>query len=83
MEDKAASTARMHVIKNRFGADGMSFPTLFNSSNGDIRLFEPTSKEGVEMQQKMDNGGDAVKDIMRDSWNKIKKNKDLDDFDQD
>jgi replicative DNA helicase len=83
MEDKAASTARMHVIKNRFGADGMTFPTMFNSSNGDIRLFEPTSKEGVEMQQKMDDGGNAVKDIMRDSWNKIKKNKDLADFDSD
>jgi hypothetical protein len=80
MEDKAASTARIHIIKNRFGPDGQTLPTLFNASNGDIRVFDITSKEGIEIQQKMDEGGDSVKDIMRDSWNKIKKNKDLDDF---
>jgi hypothetical protein len=73
MGDKAGSTARIHVIKNRFGADGMTFPTFFNSSNGDVRIYDPSSHEGIEISQKMKDGDDVVKNIMRDNWNKIKK----------
>jgi replicative DNA helicase len=72
MEDKVASTARIHVIKNRFGADGMTFPTLFNSSNGDIRIYDPSSPEGIEANQKMKEGEVNEKDILRNNWNKIK-----------
>jgi len=72
MEDKAAQTARIHVIKNRFGQDGLTFPTLFNSSNGDVRVHDPSSKEGMELQRKMGDSGDAVKDIIGGHWKKIK-----------
>ena len=73
MGDKAGSTARIHVIKNRFGADGITFPTFFNSSNGDVRVYDPSSYEGIEISQKMKEGEDVVKNIMRDNWNKIKR----------
>lgn len=73
MEDKGASTARIHVIKNRFGADGMTFPTFFNSSNGDVRIYDPGSHEGIELSQKMRESEDVTKDIMRNNWDKIKK----------
>lgn len=79
-EDKVSSTARIHVIKNRFGADGITFPTYFNSSNGDVKVFKEDSAEGLELQQKMKDVEDANKDIMRDSWEKLKKEKN---FDQD
>lgn len=75
MEDKQGSTARIHVIKNRFGADGMTFPTYFNSSNGDIRVYAPDSPEGIEVQQKFKDAEDTGKDAMRDQWNKMKKNR--------
>lgn len=81
MEDKAGSTARIHVIKNRFGADGMTFPTYFNSSNGDVRVYDPSSHEGIEISQKMKEGEDTVKNIMRDNWEKIKKEKNFGDDD--
>lgn len=83
MGDKAGSTARIHVIKNRFGADGMTFPTFFNSSNGDIRVCDPTSHEGIELSQKMKEGDDVVKNIMRDNWEKIKKSRNGSDDDDD
>lgn len=78
MEDKAASTARIHIMKNRFGADGLTFPTLFDSSNGNIQVFDPSTREGIEVQQKMSSAEDTVKNILRDNWEKVKKNKPLD-----
>jgi RecA/RadA recombinase len=75
MEDKQASTARIHIIKNRFGADGITFPALFNSSNGDIRVFDPSSKEGVELQEKMNDGENMVKNMLKDKWNNHTENK--------
>jgi replicative DNA helicase len=80
-EDKIASTARIHVIKNRFGADGITFPTYFNSSNGDIRVHEEGSPEGVELQHKMNTAEDAGKDAMREQWNQLKKKKNFSDDD--
>ena len=78
MEDKAASTARIHIMKNRFGADGLTFPTLFDSSNGNIQVFDPSTREGIEVQQKMSSAEDTVKNVLRDNWEKVKKNKKLD-----
>lgn len=83
MEDKQGSTARVHVIKNRFGADGMTFPTYFNSSNGDIRVYDPASPEGIETQQKFKDAEENGKEAMRDQWNKIKKNRGFIDNDTD
>ena len=81
-EDKQNSTARIHVIKNRFGADGLTFPTYFNSSNGDIRIYDPTSNEGIELQRKSSEaGGEDEKKVMREQWNKMKKKKGFDDED--
>jgi len=78
MEDKASGTARIHIMKNRFGADGLTFPTIFDSSNGNIQVFDPATREGIEVQQKMSSAEDTVKNVLRDQWNKIKKNKSLD-----
>jgi len=36
--DKLNGTARIHVIKNRFGADGMTFGAMINTSNGHIDI---------------------------------------------
>ena len=74
-DDKTSDTARIHIIKNRFGADGMTFPTYFNSSNGDIKVFLENSPQGIELKQKMNDHEDRTKDVMREHWNKIKKDR--------
>lgn len=74
-DDKTSDTARIHIIKNRFGADGMTFPTYFNSSNGDIKVFLENSPQGIELKQKMQDHEDHTNDVMRDHWNKIKKDR--------
>ena len=40
IEDKIAGTGRWHVIKNRFGPDGITFPSKMNTSNGQINIYE-------------------------------------------
>lgn len=74
-DDKTSDTARIHIIKNRFGADGMTFPTYFNSSNGDIKVYLENSPQGIELKQRMQDHEDHTNDVMRDHWNKIKKEK--------
>lgn len=74
-DDKMSDTARIHVIKNRFGADGCTFPTYFNSSNGDVKIFDENSPQGIELKQKMQSHEDLTKDKMKDHWNQIKKQK--------
>jgi replicative DNA helicase len=72
IEDKVSNTARFHVIKNRFGCDGVTFPSIFNSSNGSITMFDQSSKDGMELQSKMDGGENVVKKMLSDKWQQHK-----------
>jgi replicative DNA helicase len=72
-DDKMSDTARIHIIKNRFGPDGQTLMTHFNASNGDIRIYEENSPQGIELKRKMQDGEDNIKDKVRDHWNQIKK----------
>ena len=75
MEDKQAMTARIHIIKNRFGADGITCPSYFDAGNGNIRIFDPASAEARECEEKMRDGEDKLQDLVRNNWNQIKKNR--------
>ena len=74
-DDKMGETARIHVIKNRFGADGMTFPTYFNSSNGDIKIFDEASPQGIELTQKMRDHEDKTKNAMMSELKKMRREK--------
>lgn len=74
-DDKTSDTARIHIIKNRFGADGMTFPTYFNSSNGDIKVFLENSPQGIELKQKMQDHEDKTNNKIMDNWKKIKRDR--------
>ena len=54
MGDKAADTGRFHIIKNRFGPDGMTFPSKINTDIGLIEIYESNTKPGQEQQKKID-----------------------------
>jgi hypothetical protein len=71
-DDKTSNTARIHVIKNRFGADGMTFPSTFDASNGTIKIYDATSTEGRDLSQKMQTTSeDNTKDKMLGVYNKM------------
>jgi len=56
--DKIANTGRFHVIKNRFGPDGLTFPANINTNTGNIQIFESSSMGGKKAQGKMDNASE-------------------------
>ena len=68
MEDKTNNTARFHVIKNRFGPDGMTFPSRMNAGCGDIQIFSDSSKEGMTVMSEMSEGENIVKNLISKKW---------------
>ena len=61
VEDKIANTGRFHVIKNRFGIDGITFPTSMNTSTGNIQIYEATTQSGRDVQSKMNNSEEYLR----------------------
>ena len=64
VEDKIGNTGRFHVIKNRFGPDGLTFPAKINTNIGKIEIFESTSNQGKEVQQKIRNRDNQTKAML-------------------
>jgi replicative DNA helicase len=56
VEDKLSGTGRGHVIKNRFGPDGITLPSKINTNNGQFQFFEPQTTQGKQTTQVMKTG---------------------------
>jgi hypothetical protein len=76
IEDKLAGTGRWHVIKNRFGPDGMTLPSKANMSTGRIDIYNDDSIDGKKTQKDMNNGGELVRKNLLQKYNEM--NKDID-----
>lgn len=61
VEDKLSGTGRGHVIKNRFGPDGVTLPSKINTNNGQFQFFEPQTTQGKQTTQQMKTGETLVK----------------------
>jgi len=61
VEDKIANTGRFHVIKNRFGPDGITFPATINTNTGYIQIYESNTQGGKEVQGKMNNADEYIR----------------------
>jgi replicative DNA helicase len=61
VEDKLSGTGRGHVIKNRFGPDGITLPSKINTNNGQFQFFEPQTTQGKETTKIMKTGEEMVK----------------------
>ncbi len=61
IEDKLAGTGRWHVIKNRFGPDGMTFPSKANFSTGQIHIYNDDSIDGKKTTNQMKQGESLVR----------------------
>lgn len=69
VQDKVNNTARIHIIKNRFGPDGQTFPSKMNAGCGDIQIFSENSREGMGVINEMNQGENLVKKMMSGKWN--------------
>ena len=61
VEDKMSGTGRGHVIKNRFGPDGITLPSKINTNNGQFQFFEPQTTQGMQTTQTMKTGENIMK----------------------
>jgi len=46
-KDKLNNTARCHIMKNRFGQDGITFPCKMDTNNGFIEVYEGNTPDGM------------------------------------
>jgi hypothetical protein len=67
-KDKLSGTARMHIMKNRFGQDGMTYGAKINTSNGNIII--DNSEIGEEDIQ---NGSDQMKPVNKSNFSQDEK----------
>ena len=73
VEDKIANTGRFHVIKNRFGPDGITFPAKVNTNTGHITIYESDSVGGKEQQHKIDNRDNITKKLLSNKYEELMK----------
>ena len=71
-EDKLSHTARCHIIKNRFGQDGITYPMSMNTNLGKIEIYESTSMPGKTQQGKMDNSEEFKRKLLASKYNDMK-----------
>ena len=64
IEDKIGNTGRFHVIKNRFGPDGLTYPARINTNIGKIEIFESSSVQGKDVQHKINNRDNQTKQML-------------------
>ena len=74
VEDKIANTGRFHVIKNRFGIDGITYPATINTNIGQVQIFEGSSQFGKDAQSKMDNSQEFLRKELANKYNEMEKN---------
>jgi replicative DNA helicase len=73
VEDKIANTGRFHVIKNRFGPDGITFPSSINTNIGKIDVYEANTQDGQATQGKMDNSQEYLRKQLANKYNNSQK----------
>ena len=73
VEDKIANTGRFHVIKNRFGIDGVTYPSTINTNIGVVKIHEGSSQFGKEAQDMMNNSEEFLRKELANKYNDMEK----------
>ena len=62
-KDKLSNTGRIHIVKNRFGPDGMTFPAKIDTFHGIMDVFAANSADGVIATKDSKNGENLEKKL--------------------
>ena len=73
VEDKIANTGRFHVIKNRFGIDGVTYQSTINTNIGVVKIHEGSSQFGKETQDKMNNSQEFLRKELANKYKDMEK----------
>jgi hypothetical protein len=67
-KDKLNNTARFHVMKNRFGPDGLTFPSKMDTNIGSIEVFEASSSDGIITSKESNDGAIMEKKLLHKKY---------------
>ena len=65
-DDKINNTGRAHLIKNRFGPDGVTFPVRMDTAKGIVKIYDPNSPEGDKLKETMASGEANMRKFLAD-----------------
>ena len=68
VEDKIGNTGRFHIIKNRFGPDGLTYPAKVNTNTGAVEIYEGSTVDGKQTQNKINDSHIEEKSDFSDFW---------------
>jgi len=67
-KDKLNNTARVHVMKNRFGQDGITFPAKMDTTHGTLEVYTATSADGVIATKESANGAEVERQLLHKKY---------------
>ena len=67
-KDKLNNTARFHIMKNRFGPDGITFPSKMDTNKGLIEVYDGNSTDGILTQKESANGVEAERQLLHKKY---------------
>jgi hypothetical protein len=67
-KDKLSNTGRIHIVKNRFGPDGMTFPAKIDTFHGVMDVFAANSADGVIATKDSKNGENLEKKLLHKKY---------------
>ena len=67
-KDKLSNTGRIHIVKNRFGPDGMTFPAKIDTFHGVMDVFAATSADGIIASKESKNGEGLEKKLLHKKY---------------
>ena len=67
-KDKLSNTGRIHIVKNRFGPDGMTFPAKIDTFHGIMDVYAATSIDGMASTKDSKNGEGLEKKLLHKKY---------------
>ena len=67
-KDKLSNTGRIHIVKNRFGPDGMTFPAKIDTFTGTMDVFAANSVDGLASTKDSKNGESLEKKLLHKKY---------------
>jgi replicative DNA helicase len=67
-KDKLNNTARFHIMKNRFGPDGITFPSKMDTNKGVIEVYDGNSTDGILTQKESASGVEVERQLLHKKY---------------
>jgi uncharacterized protein (UPF0333 family) len=67
-KDKLNNTARVHIMKNRFGQDGITFPAKMDTTHGNLEVYTASSSDGIIASKESANGAEMEKQMLHKKY---------------